>query len=158
MTVKVNDQRYQLYKDKLGPYDSYYYHKNFYDDLPKGTKVVRVFDMFGDHIAVVRKYIPGPVILWVILPIIVATLFAAFVCLQSKSENCIVYKPHDFYVTSDNRICLEIANMNPEPLYIIVGDMCYELGAYAWVDYINYYGGDTITLWYKGCKHTEELK
>lgn len=156
--MKVNGTRYKVYTERLGPYDAYYYKGNFVTELPTNSKVKKAFDMDGDHIGIVRHHIPVQFWLVTLLLILICGIGCVVYFLQPVHADCIVYMPEKPHRIDATTISLKIKNKNPNPLYIIVGDVKYQLEPDAYIDTVEDTGSTEIILMYADLYYVEALE
>ena len=124
--MKVNGKRVKTYRDKLGPFDSYWDHGCIISYKPNGYKVTKAFDYNGDHFGILKRdhNIRGK-LLYLCIPLIIGLTLFLFNVLKPSSESCVIYRPTSPYRIDSNTVGLEITNISDAPLYITIEDTRY---------------------------------
>ena len=155
--MKVNGKRRSVYKDKIGPYDGYYSHGNIYDECPEHYKVVRAFDMDGDHIGILRHKFPKSIIFLLVLTILVGAIMIGYISIYPHSESIIIYKASSYLLDDEGCIHLKIKNMNIDDLYIIIGEDVYTVSSNQYIEKLPLNGNTKIYFKYHNAMSVEEI-
>lgn len=157
--MKINGKRITVYKDKLGPYDAYYYHGNIVSTVTDKYTVHRAFDLEGNHIGILSKRLRiGRFLLISAIPIICFLVYFLITYCKPKQAYCVVYSWHAPYITDSGAVALDISNLSSSDLYISVGGNTYTLQTGDTLSSVPFFASEFSILYeYEGCTYKEDI-
>ena len=157
--MKINGTKVTVYKDKLGPYDAFYYKGCMLSEISDKYKVVKAFDYEGDHIGIpVYNFRLGQKLLYCCIPLILLAVYMVISLCSSKHEQVFIYREPIPYVNEDGDVVLNITNISRGELYIIVDDVEYVITHGDTLYSVPFFASEfTLTYKYNNAQYEEVI-
>ena len=158
--MKFNGDKVKVYKDKVGPYDSYYYKGCLLSTITTKQTVSKAFDYKGEHIGIVRRYHNASMkSLCLTVLCIVVLIISALVLIKPEATYCIISRPERFVYAANGDVLLKITNKNPNELHIQVNGEEHLVGSNETLYSVPYCSSPlTVVYTYNNHSFTEEVE